>query len=156
MGAFVGNECRGVGVYVNGLLYITIHGTIADNESVSFKAHENVTGMNWPIIETITMDGMQTGTLSNPYELHASISVGIDEIGASLNIYPNPVRDVMYINSPTPILDVKILAASGKVVFSSDHYSVEGINVSSLLEGVYVVAIHTPTGYQYRKILKVK
>ena len=156
VGAFVGSDCRGIGTYIDGLLYLTIHGTISNNETISFKAFENATKKELNIIESLDLNGMQTGSVSSPYRLHcSSTETGIKNIEISFNIYPNPVRNIMYISGDTnQILDVKILDTNGGIVFSSDYYSNEGINVSSLLEGVYIVAIHTPVGYQYKKIFK--
>ena len=156
VGAFVDDECRGIGSYIDGLLYITIHGTIGDRETISFKAFDNVTENELPVMEPIVLDGMQTGTVKRPYSLHISTTTHIDNVSTSLNIYPNPVRDVMYINGDTSrILDLKILSLNGNVVYSTDNYSNEGINVTTLASGVYVIAIHTSNGYQYKKILKV-
>ena len=156
VGAFVDDECRGIGSYIDGLLYITIHGAIGDRETISFKAFDNVTDNELPVMESIVLDGMQTGTVKRPYSLHISTTTDIDNVSTSFNIYPNPVRDVMYINGDTSrILDLKILSLNGNVVYSTDNYSNEGINVTTLAAGVYVVAIHTSNGYQYKKILKV-
>lgn len=158
VGAFVGNECRGIGTYIDGLLYLTIHGTLADNENVSFKAYENATANILPVTETLTFDGMQTGTVTAPYQLHAttySTDLHNPSVG-SFNIYPNPLRNTMYINGNiSEIKDVKILTANGIVALSTEHYTDAGIDVSSLLAGDYVIAIHTSSGYHYKKIVKV-
>ena len=157
VGAFVGDECRGIGTYVDGLLYLTIHGTLAKNEKVSFKAYENATTKVFSVTETKTLDGMQVGTIVNPYILHVTTTDGINSSSViPFNIYPNPVRSTMYISGDiNAIKDVKILSTNGNVVISTEHYTDAGINVSSLLSGVYVVALRTSSGYQYQKILKV-
>lgn len=156
VGAFVDDDCRGVGVYIDGLLYITVHGTISEQETVSFKAYELTTDQELPVRETLRFDGQQTGSVTKPYQLHISTTTDIDNVTVSLNIYPNPVRSTMFINGDTgQILDLKILSVNGGVVFTADNYPDGGIDVASLTPGVYVVAIHTPNGYQYKKILKV-
>lgn len=158
VGAFVNDECRGIGSYIDGLLYMTIHGTIANNESVSFKAYENVTGNEFPIIETVSMDGMHIGSISSPFLLHIDgTTTGIHDVTASLNIYPNPVRQTMYINGDTEcIKDIRILATNGNTVLIANGYKDEGINVSHLISGIYIVAINTNKGYQYKKIMILK
>lgn len=154
VGAFVGNECRGVGTYIDGQLYITVHGTHYNNETISFKAYDNITSEELSISETLSMDGMQTGTTQTPYVLHMTGSTDISSITSSYNVYPNPVRGTMYINGDSSqILDVKLVSTNGKTVLSVNGYSDNGINVQSLLEGIYVVAIHTNMGYQYEKII---
>ncbi len=156
VGAFVDDECRGVGTYIDGLLYITIHGMISGQETVSFKAYELTTDQELPVRETLRFDGRQTGSVTKPYQLHVSTTTEIDNITSSLNIYPNPVRSTMFINGDTnQILDLKILSVNGGVVFTADNYPDGGVDVDALTPGVYVVAIHTKNGYQYKKIMKV-
>lgn len=156
VGAFINNECRGIGRYVDGLLYLTIHGTLANNENVTFKAYENASDKELAVSETLTFDGMQTGTISKPYHLDV-IPDGIKNVSvSSFNIYPNPVRNSMYISGNIEdIQDVKILDTNGRIVVFAEDYTDSGINVTSLLGGVYVVAIHTSKGYVYKKIMKV-
>lgn len=155
VGAFVGEECRGIGTYIDGLIYLTVHGTIGDNETISFKAYGNVTMLEYTIDETLTLNGVHTGTFANPYKLHTKKATDIGEVSVSLNIYPNPVRNIMYIDCSSQIEEVKILTSNGRIVFSTEHYSNDGINVASLAGGVYIVAIKTASGYCYRKVVKV-
>jgi len=124
---------------------------------VTFKAYENATTKVLAVTESLTFDGMQTGTVANPYILHAKKGTGISSVsGDAFNIYPNPVRNTMYISGDIDdIQDVMILATNGKVIVSPEEYTNSGINVASLFEGVYVVAIRTSEGYFYKKILKV-
>jgi len=158
VGAFSGDECRGIGTYIDGLLYLTIHGTLTDKETVTFKAYENATAKNLKIKEKFTFEETQKGTISEPFPLHVKDGTGIQGISASsFNIYPNPVRNTMYIEGNTEsIQDVTILTTDGRIVIRTDKYTNAGINVTSLLEGVYIVALHTSDGsYLYKKILKV-
>lgn len=155
IGAFVGEECRGIGTYVDGHIYMTVHGTVANNESIAFKAYENATGNECSISETLTLDGMHIGSPASPYLLHVSSTTGIKNVGGtSLNIYPNPVRYTMYINGDTEcIKDIKILTANGQTVLQAQGYKDTGIDVSSITTGVYIVALHTDNDYQYKKII---
>ncbi|MGM9726319.1 MAG: T9SS type A sorting domain-containing protein, partial [Prevotella sp.] len=157
VGAFVGKECRGMGKYVDGLLYLTVHGTISDNEKITFKAYENATSNECDIKETLEMDGVQTGTVKAPFVFHTSNTTGISKVTSFLNIYPNPVRNTMYINGDTDLIeDLKILSSNGSVVYSANKYNPEGIDVTALLSGVYIVALKTNEGYQYKKIIVLK
>ena len=157
VGAFINDKCRGIGRYIDGLLYLTIHGTLANKEKVTFKAYENATARELVVSEFLTFDGMQTGTISKPYQLHITNVDDIQSVSASsFNIYPNPVRNTMYISGDIEdIQDVKILDTNGRIVVFTENYTDSGINVSSLLGAVYVVAIHTSKGYVYKKIIKV-
>lgn len=158
IGAFAGEECRGIGTYVDGHIYMTVHGTVANNETVTFKAYENATAKECSIKETLILDGMHTGTPTSPYLLYVSSTIGIKNTSTiSLNIYPNPVRYTMYINGDTEcIKDILILTTNGKTVLYTQGYQEEGVDVSSIASGVYIVALHTDKGYQYKKIIVQK
>lgn len=44
VGAFCGNECRGVGKIIDGIIFMTIHGKETDTEPVVLRAYEKITG----------------------------------------------------------------------------------------------------------------
>lgn len=156
IGAFVGKECRGIGQYVDGKLFITVHGTVNDASSVTFKAYENVTGKEFMIEESLTFDGQHVGTMVNPYALHLNGATGItDVVSDTYIIYPNPLRSRMFIQGETEqIGKIQVLSSSGEIVLSTEKYSSEGVDVAILAPGVYLVAITTPAGVQYQKVVK--
>jgi hypothetical protein len=66
-----------------------------------------------------------------------------------LTLFPNPVSSKFFINGNTEIelKEVAIFNLAGKTVFSEKDVNVnEGINITSLQNGVYVVKINT--GFQ--------
>lgn len=158
VGAFCGKECRGVGKYVNGLLFITIHGTLSADKQITFKVAENLTGTELDVNETLKFQGQNIGTVASPFILNANgESTGIEELGgATYTIYPRPLRSKMFINGPTEnIKTICILSANGQKLISVNGYSDKGIDVNQLLSGVYVVAITTENGQTiYEKIIK--
>lgn len=156
VGAFCNNECRGIGEYVDGKLFITIHGN--PNDAITFKAFENATDNEKKINEELTFTEQPLGSLSTPYILSlGGAPSGIDEISSSaydLNIYPNPVRNIMYIDGDvSDVIGVKVITISGIIVLSTDTVD-NGVNVSSIPDDVYVAAIVTDKGVIYRKFVK--
>lgn len=153
VGAFCGNECRGVGEYIDGHLFFTIHGTL--NDDIKFKTIENATGTERDVNESLTFGEHPVGTYSNPYRLTLGKSDGVDNIYTyDLNIYPNPVRDTMFIEGDlTDVTSVKVISVSGITLISTDSFE-HGVDVATIPDGVYVVAILTTHGVTYRKIFK--
>lgn len=154
--AFVGEECRGKGIYIDGLLYIVVNGTAQNDEVVSFKAYDNVTDACYDVEESLVFDAMHHGSIMKPFKLSLlnDMSVGASVIG--LNIYPNPVKSVMYVAGDNgAIKTIKILTPNGDVVLVHEGYNNEGIYVRNLSSGIYVVAISTDRGYYYSKIIKM-
>ncbi len=153
VGAFCGDECRGIGEYIDGHLFITIHGN--PDDKITFKTVENATGSNRNVQESISFGEHPIGTFATPYKLHLDASSGIENVYSyELNIYPNPVRDLMFIDGDvTDVTGVKVITVSGVTIISTDSFE-QGVNVSSIPDGVYVAAILTTHGVTYRKFLK--
>jgi hypothetical protein len=158
VGAFSGSECRGVGQYIDGIIYMTIHGSIDNAETLSFKAYENATGKELEIIETITMNGQHEGSISSPKILNSATTTDIELITTGFTIYPRPLRSHLYINGETSnIKVVHMLSTNGAKVLETNGYNGNGINISHLGAGVYVVAIITKDNkINYEKVLKVE
>ena len=156
VGAFCGGECRGVGKYVDGLVFLTIHGDLSSSQQITFKAYENVTGTELPIVERITFDGQQVGNVTTPFALHTSTTTGIEDMAAGFTIYPRPLRSRMFVNGNTDnIKSIRILSTNGQTVLDAGEYESDGIDVGLLIPGVYVVAIITKDNKVcYEKVLK--
>lgn len=72
-----------------------------------------------------------------------------------LKVYPNPVSDILNINSDPKIKSVRIYDLSGKNVLTQTvDANKPAINVSSLSSGTYVITAETETGLQSAKIIK--
>ncbi len=155
VGAFCGNECRGVGEYVDGRLFLTVFGN--KDDAVKFKAVENVTGKEYSIKQTIAFDEQPMGTLAIPYKLELGESSGLNDVNTdavALNIYPNPVRDRIFIEGDiTDVTGLKVITVSGVTLISSDTLQY-GVDVTSIPDGTYVAAILTTNGVFYRKFVK--
>ncbi len=160
VGAFCGNECRGIGKMMDNKLFIAIHGTIANNEKITFKAYENATGMEYNVSESITFNGQQEGTFVAPYRLNVSNEVtGVGDVSTGkFVIYPRPLHSRLYVNGETAnIKTIQILSSDGAVIVQQTGYTDGGVDVSSLLPGVYVVAITQNNGkIYYEKVIKAQ
>ena len=157
VGAFCGDECRGVGKYVGDILFMTIHGTLSTDQQVTFKAWENATGNEYAISETIMFQGQQEGSYQNPMALHVNGTTDIAQtLTTGYTVYPKPLRSRLYINGDTEhIKTIKVLSSDGALNLAQNGYSDQGIDVSGLQSGVYVVAIVLTDGkVYYEKVIK--
>lgn len=84
IGAFVKDECRGEGRFINGLAFITVHGN--GGEQVTLKLYDNYTGEYYDIEQTVTSQ-TRLGSVSNPVQLSTTTVVtAITEIAADTDI----------------------------------------------------------------------
>jgi hypothetical protein len=67
------------------------------------------------------------------------------------NIYPNPVRDWLFLELPDVITDIRISDLYGKVHYNSSYSDLMKINIQSLSSGIYVVQ-----GFQNDKLSLVR
>jgi len=96
----------------------------------------------------------------NGYEIYASPGIanstlGIDDevLAKTLNLYPNPVTDVLSIDSEMPITNVEIFTVFGKKV-KEMHSDFKSLPMHNLSTGVYIVRIRFENGVAHKKIVK--
>ena len=158
IGAFYNNECRGIGRHIDGMVFITIHGSISNAQNITFRAYDRKSGSEFPIIESIEFKGQSVGTLTMPMALHTNGTTRISAVEAGFSISPRPLKSRLYINGTTEeIKTIQIMATNGKKVVDTNGYEYAGIDVSMLLPGLYIVSITTNDGnVYYDKVFKDK
>ncbi len=84
--------------------------------------------------------------------------VSVAEISSQeLRVYPNPVKDVLYINSPEPISELRIYDLAGRLVLSRKASGgLSTVNVAQLRAGWYVVQAKSDESWVNAKIRVVK
>ncbi len=154
VGAFCGDECRGVAQVVDERLFITVHGSPGD--VISFKAMESLSGEVSTAEEMIEFSEAHYGNLEEPYELHIiKQGSGLADalVEKSYNIYPNPVRDRLYVNGDIQkVSRVKVININGQLIIDSPYN--DGIDVTHLDTGTYIACIVTTEGIVYKKFIK--
>jgi len=72
---------------------------------------------------------------------------------ASIDVYPNPVNDILYLSDIAGVKHVYICNVEGQVIFNSSAIATN-INVSNLNKGVYLIYITTERCILIKKIIK--
>ncbi|SDS92816.1 T9SS type A sorting domain-containing protein [Winogradskyella sediminis] len=88
------------------------------------------------------------------YEYNSTL--GIDDVSLNTNavkLYPNPVTDTLHIQSTAQIESVTIYTINGQLVKQSQGID-NGINVSNLPAGLYLIQMQTATKTVNQKFLK--
>lgn len=89
------------------------------------------------IIENIWVDGVSS--LDNPLQ-------------SQISVYPNPVQDVLKVQTDLNVLDVEILNIEGKRIALPS--SMDNINTSNLEPGIYMLRVYVAEGILTTKIIK--
>ena len=84
IGAFVGDECRGEGEFIDGLAFITVH--VNGSEKVTFRLYDSYTGEFFNVDQTIASK-LRLGSLDAPVRLTSqSFTDGISTISVDNGI----------------------------------------------------------------------
>lgn len=74
---------------------------------------------------------------------------------ASFRVYPNPVTQILNIDSQEKIQSVSVFDATGRNVLSSEVNQAKcNVDLSKLTSGTYIVTIKTENGSQSAKVIK--
>lgn len=155
IGIFAGDECRGIAVEEDRLLYICAHGE-PDDEKLTLRAYDVTGQKEYDIQEEVTWSNALTGTPEEPLKLHVGELTGIIPVYDGVLIYPSPVRNRLYIRDDIQnIEEVRISNMSGQtLIVKKQVQPLEGIAVSTLNEGFYFISIKTADAIVQQKFMK--
>lgn len=153
VGAFCGDECRGIGKYVDGKVMMSVYGD--KNEKISFLMIDTDSEKVFDVIESFTFVETLLGTINHPYPLHIGDETGI--LKAQCNWKVKIENGNLYVSFNGKAFDnVTLTDVYGNTVLAVESInSGEPINISILLDGVYIVAAEQDGVIHYEKIMKV-
>ena len=90
------------------------------------------------------------------YEVNCGEDITETEQASSLNLYPNPVQDKLYIEAEAEIEEIVVYDVYGRrqVTETPSHQGNLSIDVSNLNSGVYFVKIKTEEGNIVKRFVK--
>ncbi len=81
--------------------------------------------------------------------------VGLEEISAAFDVFPNPMNDIVNVISDERILSVEIMNVNGRILMSLSNLGrTNQLNVSNLASGVYTMVIKSDDGAMFHKLVK--
>jgi hypothetical protein len=147
--AFSGNDCRGSAIlqYVEGLEhpylgFLMVHGDDGDN--ITYKVYDHAMKTEYaatgPAARFHTDDIF--GNPLQPAVIKTSGITGNVVTGNGLSIYPNPVKDRLFIRRDASTLErVEVIDLIGRTVLLEEGFTGESLDVSRLEKGAYVLKI---------------
>ena len=138
-------EVDGGGIYTDGT-ETTIKATA--NDGYIFVNWVEEGGEEFATTEIYTFTVERNITLVANFDVLEKIK---SENLSELVIYPNPVRDILSVESDLDIISIEIINLQGqKIIFSNK----KEIDVSRLSSGVYLVFVNTNEGIVVNKVIK--
>lgn len=143
--------------------------SITANESTTVT--DNFNSVDWGVVFVKTLDitlssGINTLKFHTPGDWSPNIDkfrlefVGTlgtnDAISNSFNIYPNPSKDIWYINNGSSSIEsINLFDVTGKEVLNlTPNKNEVEIDASNLKSGIYISKIKTPNGVDSVKLIK--
>lgn len=155
--AFCGNECRGVGKTVKGLVMMSVYGE--GGETITFKVIDKETDQLLDVAESVAFSGDVLGTFSEPYRLTiGGEATGVIDLAANaMKITPSVIRDKMTVTVGSERINRLTVVSAGGAVVGDWKKLPDGstVDVSGLSAGVYVVTAKVGKQVFTKKVMKV-
>ena len=150
-----------------------IIGNVSDSETTEAKPETDIVGYNIYAggvklnDDLVFGQSFVTGVLGESYTIRAySLATGLSaeseraamgtvpapEMQLLPEIYPNPVRDVLFIRSETPVESLTVYDLSGRICRQAGA-GVTTLSTKDLNSGVYLVRIKTAAGAAVRRLI---
>lgn len=143
-----------------GFIWNQEKGRINLNEYVTSLGLDDL-GMTFALPMAISPNGkyiVGIGRIDNDYQgfvIDLSAVLATKDVAMSkTKIYPNPVGNFLQITNSEKITGVEIYNMAGQKVLSTAKISKDGLNVSTLTKGTYVVKVKNATSAESIKMLK--
>lgn len=91
---------------------------------------------------------------SSSFSLSTTGNTSLSEQDIVLNIYPNPTKDRLHINTNNIVKEIEVFDVKGTSIISTNDISTNDIDISSLEKGVYFIKIKTDNGEIVRQVVK--
>ncbi|MDL2323152.1 T9SS type A sorting domain-containing protein [Bacteroidales bacterium OttesenSCG-928-A17] len=154
VGAFAGDECRGIGTESGGYLFVTLHGELA-GEEISFKVKNIQDDIEYIADETIDFANTIIGDFIDPMRLTIKTGTAIQnpEGSETVRVYPNPVETTVNVKFFTAAnvdrAELVIYDTVGRVIDKVEHKSLDSgqnhivWNRESAANGIYYCVLNT-------------
>ena len=150
LAAFCGTECRGIGQLTGGMLMMSVYGNVGDRIMLQVTDRD---GNSVLANETLNFSESVLGNVDAPYTICVGNATAIGTTYTG-NIRLSVVGGRLFIHgvATNEISSVELFDINGKKMMHETHVNDNGIDISSLGGGVYVVAICNNGNYTYHKI----
>ena len=155
VGAFAGGECRGIGLWKDARLLMSVYGD--NNEEIRFVAADLDNEKFYDITETLNFIADNQGSWLAPMTLTiGDESTGTRELYNELMITPAVARDHITVNAGGRYISrLTITNMKGVTVLSISDLGTGGtVTTGSLQDGLYIVTVQAEGNTYYKKIIK--
>ncbi|MDE5876844.1 MAG: T9SS type A sorting domain-containing protein, partial [Muribaculaceae bacterium] len=151
VGAFCGDECRGTGVYVNGVVMINVHGNPGDQLSFRFITPDNEEMLS---VSELIFDDSQIYSMSAPYAISLEgTTVAVETVsGADFEVVSED-GEISLNGDLSSVESLEVYDLAGHRVAMSTKVNGTRLSASGLEPGVHIIVVRTADTCLYRKVM---
>jgi hypothetical protein len=134
----------------------TIYTVIGENfEWTTRQVSLSANGYNSETVYLAFVNNTEDGFILYLDDLHAwkEDPVSVNEIAAAIqvNVYPNPMTEIVNVETSAQLIQIELLSLNGDLILSSKNAS---LNLSNYPVGVYFLKVVTEEGIVVKRIIK--
>jgi len=103
---------------------------------------------------TQTVNGCESSSALAIKAYNETLAANDIKKSVTINIYPNPVKEILHFNGKVKINKIVILSMDGKKVSEKTMNGESKLNINTLIQGTYLLNIYTDNGVQTIKFIK--
>ena len=151
VGAFCGDECRGTGVCVNGVMMINVHGNPGDVISFRYITPDNEEILS---VSELTFDENQLYSMSAPYAISLEGStVAVETVSGSDFDVVIEEGSLSLDGDLSSVISLEVYDLAGNRVAAAAKGAASQLKVNELEPGVHIIIVRTADTYIYRKVM---
>ena len=148
--AFCGDECRGIGVYVDGVIMINIHGNIGDLISFRFITPDEKEMVS---STTVSFDEMPLSTFNAPFGIGLDGTAAIDAVNTDSFEVVGQNGAVALKGDLSSVIAVEVYDIAGNKIAIATNSGNNTMTISHLEPGVRIILVRTDNTCIYRKVM---
>ena len=116
-----------------------------------------ILNVNSPGIYILTGVNNNGCTAQDSVVITSDPCLALQEQKEIFNVYPNPVSDILYMNTPENSQNIALLSSEGKIILEIEVSSTNllQIDMQMLPVGIYLLSIKTESGLHLQRIIKL-
>lgn len=144
-----------------GFIYTQATGRVNLNDYVASLSYDNL-GISFVLPLAISPNGKYIAGIGKTADDLRGFVIKLPEGGlgtanvqnTKMSVYPNPAQDVLYFKNADKVSSLEVYNMVGQKVLSTTTISKDGLDISKLAKGAYVVKVKTGNQVESVKLLK--
>lgn len=148
--SFCGDECRGIGMAINGAIMINVHGNAGDVISfriVDLLDEEKVSS------STVVFDEDMVSTFARPFGINIESVDAVGTIGVDSLGIVSEGGSILFSGDLSSVKSVEVFDIAGAMIWKLAKTDAHGMKIDGLDKGVVTVVIRTDTGSFSKKMI---